>query len=166
MKTSTNIIFRSARQYHAACERLRVAPTNDEAMQVAYPCIYMAILASELYLKCLVFRLHGNVPHHHKLERLFGALDANIRSAIVEKWDSHIVTLDQQIAHISEHLGSTIDTSFVGALRGASRANEELRYIWEARAESYTLLQSLPRILQDVILHDLGGDWLLNGPHG
>lgn len=114
MAVSTDIIFRSARQYHTACERLRNAATAEEAIQVGYPCIYMAIMASELYLKCLVFRLHGNVPHHHILERLFGALDAEIRSAIVKKWDIHVGSLEKEVAHISKHFGAPIDTSFVG----------------------------------------------------
>lgn len=162
MEVSTRIIFKSAQQYHAACNRLASAPTQEEAFQFGYPMVFLAVMASELYLKCMVYRLHRIVPHHHMLEKLFNSLSADIKAKIVARWDEFATPkFTQQIEWATRNFPHKVDTSFVGALRGASKANEELRYIWEGRPETYTLLHPLPGILQDVILKDLGGEtWL------
>ncbi|WP_299979347.1 hypothetical protein, partial [Devosia sp. 66-22] len=138
------------------------APTAEEAFQVGYPMIYMAVMASELYLKCMVYKVHRHVPHHHVLEKLFNSLPADLKALIISRWDAEMTTtFKRELEWATQNFPHPIDTSFVGALRGASRANEELRYIWEGRDDSYTLLQNLPRMLQDIILNDLGGEkWL------
>jgi HEPN domain-containing protein len=164
MEVSASIICRSAQTYHEACERLRTAPSNQEAMKVGYPCIYMAVMASELYLKAMVYRVHKNVPRHHDLTKLFNALPADIKAEIVRLWDERVHWYDDAVAFMKAQTGMEIDSTFLGALRGASKANESLRYIWEGKPEGYTILQDLPRLMQDVIQNYLGWAWLEGQP--
>ena len=133
-------------------------------MRVGYPCIYMAVMASELYLKAMVYRVQNQVPHHHDLTRLFNALPPDIKIEITRRWNEHVHKYDEAIAVMKAHTAMEVDSTFPGALRGASKANEELRYIWESRPESYTLLQDLPRLIQNVLQEYLGPGWLEGEP--
>jgi hypothetical protein len=159
-KLTPRIVFRSAQQYHAACERLRSAPSKQEAFAVAYPCLFMACMASELYLKCMVFSFSGQVPRHHNLEKLYKNLPDEVQELISTRWEARRVLLRPQIQAITRHFGKAVDTSLVGAFRGASLWNEDLRYLWEQRDDGYNLFQDMPHILQDIIMNELRPEWL------
>ena len=160
MKATPRVVFLSAQQYHRACEKLRKAGDAEEATSVGYPCIYLALMASELYMKSMVLRQTGHIPKHHNLQKLFNALPQAVQKSIHRRWDEALPKYTRQIAVIEKHFGRKIDVSISGAFKSAERANESLRYIWEAQPDSFTIIQDLPFILQDVIMNELGQEWL------
>lgn len=157
------VIFQSARQFHHATEKLRAGGAFEVVREFGYPTLYCAMMASELYLKCMVFGFHGTVPKHHDLERLFNSLPVEAKRGIDRRWEEHRTSLEGVRVQIKQHFGAEIDTSLKGALRGAEQWNENLRYLWEASPTSFTVLQSFPAILQAVLLEDLGEEWVSVG---
>jgi hypothetical protein len=103
-------------------------------------------------LKCLISLEGGVVPQDHNLERLFDRLSESLKDQIEMKWNNEVVPLrasewDKNDAVFDKKMSRDLR----GALKGASYAFEELRYVYEGMSKTAFNVSDLPTLLAQVI---------------
>jgi hypothetical protein len=150
-------IFQHASRFHAAESRLRgtVDPSKpDDIGMVAISANVLSVLASELYLKCLLCVEQGAFPGIHNLKALFKRLQPITRRELEDLWDA-----DARLPHQQKILdlirttpeGKNFRPDLIYALDVGANSFIELRYFYE-RQEAFFLLSEFPNMLRKVIL--------------
>jgi hypothetical protein len=124
---------------NASYDKYIKTKNEDDAMPLTYAAFVNHAFSFELYLKCLCVISLGEYPWEHKLEEIFNTLPEDIQKQIVSDHDSSVVTRT-----ITQAIPTRGD--FVEALRIATNAFTEHRYIFESGEPKYEYSLSFPLI--------------------
>ncbi|CUU20835.1 hypothetical protein CDS [Bradyrhizobium sp.] len=159
-------IYIQAERFLFADEKLRsreVLISPEIGSYVALPCIVMQAFSIELYIKCLICLEGHPIPRGHHLKNLFDRLNGKTQKELSVLWTADNESREAFRKMLPAQFHSAVSDDVRQALSDGARAFEELRYAHEGEPACRFYIDTIPRMLRQIIWQRKP-DWRGLGP--
>jgi hypothetical protein len=147
-------IYIQAERFLFTDEKLRspeVLTAPEIGAYVMLPCIVMQAFCIELYIKCLICIEGHPVPRFHHLKNLFDRLNGKTQKELAALWLADNDSRDAFRKMLPAKWHGAVSDDVRQALSDGSRAFDELRYAYEGEPTCRFYIDTMPRMLRQMI---------------